>query len=102
MPALEHREPVGSLLLPAALGADAYQAAVEQADAAGEHALAAEIPPAGYRAAPAAAKVGLGADTRPYDLCHSFVHYHFSGVAGVVLGRNVAKYDLGHAFRPSD
>jgi hypothetical protein len=30
------------------------------------------------------------------------LHYHFSGVAGVVLGRNVAKYDLGHAFRPID
>jgi hypothetical protein len=28
------------------------------------------------------------------------LHYHFSGVAGVILGRNVAKYDLGHAFRP--
>jgi hypothetical protein len=28
------------------------------------------------------------------------VHYHFSGVAGVVLGRKVAKYDLSHAFRP--
>jgi hypothetical protein len=30
------------------------------------------------------------------------LHYRFSGVAGVVLGRNVAKYDLRHAFRPSD
>jgi hypothetical protein len=30
------------------------------------------------------------------------IHYHFSGVAGVVLGRNVAKYVLGHAFRPVD
>jgi hypothetical protein len=30
------------------------------------------------------------------------LHYHFSGVAGVVLGRNVAKYDLGHAFRRVD
>jgi hypothetical protein len=30
------------------------------------------------------------------------LHYHFSGVAGVVLGRNVAKYDLAHAFRPID
>src|SRR5262245_31987473 len=29
------------------------------------------------------------------------LHYHFSGVAGVVLGRNVAKYDLRHAFRPA-
>ena len=28
------------------------------------------------------------------------LHYHFSSVAGVVLGRNVAKYDLRHAFRP--
>jgi hypothetical protein len=28
------------------------------------------------------------------------LHYRFSGVAGVVLGRNVAKYDLGHAFQP--
>ena len=26
------------------------------------------------------------------------LHYHFSSVAGVVLGRNVAKYDLMHAF----
>jgi hypothetical protein len=30
------------------------------------------------------------------------LHYHFSGVAGVVLGRQVAKYDLRHAFRPAD
>jgi hypothetical protein len=28
------------------------------------------------------------------------LHYHFSSVAGVVLGRKVAKYDLRHAFRP--
>jgi hypothetical protein len=28
------------------------------------------------------------------------LHYHFSGVAGVVLGRQVAKFDLRHAFRP--
>jgi hypothetical protein len=28
------------------------------------------------------------------------LHYRFSGVAGVVLGRNVAKYDLKHAFQP--
>lgn len=28
------------------------------------------------------------------------LHYHFSSVAGVVLGRKVAKYDLKHAFRP--
>jgi hypothetical protein len=27
------------------------------------------------------------------------LHYHFSSVAGVVLGRNVGKYDLRHAFR---
>jgi VCPO second helical-bundle domain len=30
------------------------------------------------------------------------LHYHFSGVAGVVLGRNIAKYDLKHAFQPVD
>jgi hypothetical protein len=30
------------------------------------------------------------------------LHYRFSGVAGVVLGRQVAKYDLRHAFRPAD
>jgi hypothetical protein len=30
------------------------------------------------------------------------LHYHFSGVAGVVLGRNVAAYDLSHAFGPVD
>lgn len=28
------------------------------------------------------------------------LHYRFSGVAGVVLGRKVAKYDLAHAFEP--
>jgi hypothetical protein len=28
------------------------------------------------------------------------LHYHFSSVAGVILGRKVAKYDLSHAFRP--
>jgi hypothetical protein len=28
------------------------------------------------------------------------LHYHFSGVAGVVFGRKVARYDLRHAFRP--
>ncbi len=46
----------------------------------------------------------------PNDLRHEIInarlwaglHYHFSGVAGVVLGRNVAKYDLRHAFRPAD
>jgi hypothetical protein len=27
------------------------------------------------------------------------LHYRFSGVAGVVLGRKVAKYDLKHALR---
>jgi hypothetical protein len=30
------------------------------------------------------------------------LHYHFSGVAGVVLGRKVAKYGLRYAFRPVD
>jgi hypothetical protein len=29
------------------------------------------------------------------------VHYRFSGVAGVNLGRQVAQYDLAHAFGPS-
>jgi hypothetical protein len=29
------------------------------------------------------------------------VHYRFSGVAGVDLGRTVAEYDLAHAFGPS-
>jgi len=28
------------------------------------------------------------------------LHYHFSSVAGVVLGHNVAQYDLKHAFQP--
>jgi hypothetical protein len=28
------------------------------------------------------------------------LHYHFSSVAGVVLGRDIAKYDLRHAFQP--
>ncbi len=28
------------------------------------------------------------------------LHYHFSGVAGVVIGRQVANFDLSHAFRP--
>jgi hypothetical protein len=28
------------------------------------------------------------------------LHYRFSGVAGVVLGRNVAHFDLTHAFEP--
>jgi VCPO second helical-bundle domain len=28
------------------------------------------------------------------------LHYHFSGVAGVVLGRQVANFDLSHAFQP--
>jgi hypothetical protein len=45
----------------------------------------------------------------PNDLRHEIVgarlwaglHYRFSGVAGVVLGRKVAKYDLRHAFRPT-
>jgi hypothetical protein len=30
------------------------------------------------------------------------LHYHFSSVAGVVLGRNVTNYDLRHAFQPID
>jgi hypothetical protein len=46
----------------------------------------------------------------PNDLRHEIIgarlwaglHYHFSGVAGVGLGRKVAKYDLRHAFRPVD
>jgi hypothetical protein len=29
------------------------------------------------------------------------LHYHFSGVAGTVLGRNVAQYDLRQAFQPT-
>jgi hypothetical protein len=29
------------------------------------------------------------------------LHYRFSGVAGVVLGRNVAKYDLRNALQPT-
>jgi hypothetical protein len=29
-------------------------------------------------------------------------HYRFSDVAGVVLGRQVAKFDIRHAFRPVD
>jgi hypothetical protein len=45
---------------------------------------------------------------RPNDLRQEVInariwaglHYHFSGIAGVVLGRNVAKYDLRQAFRP--
>jgi hypothetical protein len=28
------------------------------------------------------------------------LHYHFSGVAGVALGRSLARYDLRHALRP--
>jgi hypothetical protein len=44
----------------------------------------------------------------PNDLRHEIIdariwaglHYRFSGVAGVVLGRNVAHFDLGHAFQP--
>jgi len=46
----------------------------------------------------------------PNDLRHEIIdarlwaglHYHFSGVAGVVLGRQVANFDLRHAFRPVD
>jgi hypothetical protein len=45
----------------------------------------------------------------PNDLRHEIIdarlwaglHYHFSGVAGVVLGRKIAKFDLKHAFRPA-
>ncbi len=44
----------------------------------------------------------------PNDLRHEIVdarlwaglHYRFSSVAGVVLGRNVAHFDLRHAFQP--
>jgi hypothetical protein len=44
----------------------------------------------------------------PNDLRHEIIdarlwaglHYHFSSVAGVVLGRKVADFDLRHAFRP--
>jgi hypothetical protein len=44
----------------------------------------------------------------PTDLRHEIIgarlwaglHYRFSSVAGVVLGRKVAKYDLRHAFQP--
>jgi VCPO second helical-bundle domain len=44
----------------------------------------------------------------PSDLRHEIInarlwaglHYRFSSVAGVALGRVVAKYDLRHAFRP--
>ncbi len=47
---------------------------------------------------------------RPNELRHEIVdarlwaglHYRFSGVAGVVLGRKVAKYGLRHAFRAAD
>jgi len=46
----------------------------------------------------------------PNDLRHEIVdarlwaglHYRFSSIAGVVLGRNVAHFDLRHAFRPVD
>jgi hypothetical protein len=30
------------------------------------------------------------------------LHYYFSSVAGVIVGRNVASYDLKHAFQPVD
>jgi VCPO second helical-bundle domain len=30
------------------------------------------------------------------------LHYRFSGIAGVIVGGNVATYDLGDAFRPVD
>jgi hypothetical protein len=44
----------------------------------------------------------------PKDLRHEIIdarlwaglHYRFSSQAGVVLGRNVARYDLRHAFQP--
>jgi len=44
----------------------------------------------------------------PNDLRHEIInarlwaglHYRFSSVAGVVVGRNVANYDLRHAFQP--
>ncbi len=44
----------------------------------------------------------------PNDLRHEVIyarlwaglHYHLSSVAGVVLGRQVAKFDLRHAFQP--
>jgi hypothetical protein len=44
----------------------------------------------------------------PNDLRHDVIdarlwaglHYHFSGVAGVVLGRQIANFDLRHAFQP--
>jgi hypothetical protein len=47
---------------------------------------------------------------RANDLRHAIIdgrlwaglHYRFSGVAGVVLGRQVANYDLRHAFQPAD
>jgi hypothetical protein len=46
----------------------------------------------------------------PNDLRHEIIgarlwaglHYHYSSVAGVVLGRKVAKYDLRHAFQSID
>jgi hypothetical protein len=46
----------------------------------------------------------------PNDLRHEIInarlwaglHYHFSGVTGVVLGRNVAQFGLRHAFRAVD
>ncbi len=46
----------------------------------------------------------------PNDLRHEIIyarlwaglHYRFSSVAGVVLGRKVAKFDLRQAFRPVD
>ena len=44
----------------------------------------------------------------PSDLRHEIInarlwaglHYRFSSVAGVTLGRQVANYDLNHAFQP--
>jgi len=52
--------------------------------------------------------------TRHYDMANDLrheiidarlwagLHYHFSGVAGVVLGRKVAEFDLRHAFKSVD
>jgi hypothetical protein len=46
--------------------------------------------------------------SKPNDLRHEIIdarlwaglHYRFSSVAGVTVGRDVAKYDLRHAFEP--
>ena len=47
--------------------------------------------------------------TKPSDLRREIInarlwaglHYRFSSVAGVTLGRQVANYDLNHAFQPT-